>query len=184
MSPPTRARARRRLAAQGSSRSPALHLAPSAAGALRRQVLASAGPREAGARAESSRAARPRGAPPRPYPKPSLARRRAAGHGRPHQQEARVAARKVLQRVHDGQQRQVLQRVAAQDELVAAGERPLRARGGPPASGHRLQYGMQHAVYALTQAVLQPLMVRTLPSAGQWAASVAVGPCTAGVRCA
>jgi len=67
-----------------------------------------------------------------------MARRRAAGCGRPHQQEARVAARKVLQRVHDRQQRQVLQRVAAQDELVAAGERPLRAREVLPASGHRL----------------------------------------------
>jgi len=47
-------------------------------------------------------------------------------HASAHQQVARVAARKVLQRVHDGQQRQVLQRVAAQDEVVAAGYRHLR----------------------------------------------------------
>ena len=33
----------------------------------------------------------------------------------PHQQVARVAARKVLQRGHRGRERQVLQRVAAQD---------------------------------------------------------------------
>ena len=45
-------------------------------------------------------------------------RRRRAGT---HQEVARVAARKVLQRVHDRQQRQVLQRVAAQDEVLGTG---------------------------------------------------------------
>lgn len=51
-------------------------------------------------------------------------------HARAHQQEARIAACKVLQRGHDGQQGQVLQRVAAQDQLMAAWRRRLHARAG------------------------------------------------------
>jgi len=47
-------------------------------------------------------------------------------HASAHQQVACIAARKIFQRIHDGQQRQVLQRVAAQDEVVAAGDRHLR----------------------------------------------------------
>lgn len=48
----------------------------------------------------------------------------------PHQQEARVAARKIFQRGDRGRERQVLQGVPAQDEVVSLRQRALQVTRG------------------------------------------------------